>query len=553
MKRIISLIGMLACAGSSCFAQVGQSQIPASFFGIHIATLPSIFPLKITYGNYRNLASGQAWWHLNTCNPPHSPRDCQSNPVANSSFNFDTLDVILAHVKNAGANDVFFTLSGTPTWAAAYTPPQGTCTLPPAGCILPPDINPDGSGTNAVWDNWVEHIATHVNDPTYLQTHAHVKYWEPWNEVFSDHLISFCCSVQSSLGTYAQHLRLTEDTRCLIVGTGTVHNYPSAGSATPCSSYLASHGYSAIDPGAQIVLSSMAPGGAGSQELRFVQNFLYCNNNPKRDLGSTTSCTWSGGRNWMSAAVDIINFHLYIDKEQPEADLPIGSANNWVGAIKGILSAEDRSKPLWNGEGGCGTPASRNPRHIWGDSYANAAFVIRYAALLWSAGVTENFWFVYNNQPVPWSPLADAGTLLPAGTAFNAAYQWLVGSTPAANPFCSNEGTIWTCPLIEANGKPAELVWDSQYAPGGTTAPRDCSTAPEPTICGSTTYTVPAVYSADWIDMTGASHPSSPTLTIGAVPILLEGSSQANVRERVKPPLQRPLRERAKPPVQRPI
>jgi hypothetical protein len=68
----------------------------------------------------------------------------------------------------------------------------------------------------------------------------------------------------------------------------------------------------------------------------------------------------------MSAAVDIINFHLYIDNEQPEEDLPNGSANVWIGTIKGILSAADSSKPLWNGEGSCATPTL--PGQIWKDN-----------------------------------------------------------------------------------------------------------------------------------------------------------------------------------------
>jgi len=227
MKRIASFVYMLAIASLLRFPQVSRAQIPASYFGIHISN-PGGFPLKVKYANFRNLGSGQAWWRLNTCNAPHTSADCKFNPAANSSFNFGTLDAILTEIKTAGVNDILFTLANTPAWAASYTPPRGTCTVPPASCILPPDINPDGSGANAIWDNWVEHIAAHVNNPTWLQTHAHVKYWEPWNEVFSDLTISGCCAAQSSTGTYAQHLRLTEDTRCLIVGTGTIHNYPSA-------------------------------------------------------------------------------------------------------------------------------------------------------------------------------------------------------------------------------------------------------------------------------------------------------------------------------------
>ena len=500
------------------------SGIPATFFGLHVANVDSDFPLQVSFGGWRNLSSKQVWADINTCNVLSS--ECQSDPAANSSFDFSTLDNVLAQAKTAGVSEILFTLSFTPAWAAAVTPSQSTCTIPPSGCILPPDINPDGSGVNAVWDNWVENIAAHVNNPAWLQTHAHIRYWEPWNEVFSDLTINVCCAPQSTTATYAQLLRLTEDTRCVIAGTGTIHNYPAAGGSTPCSSYLASHGYSIIDSSAQIVLPSMGGmnGSDVAQWVTFMQNFLYCSANPAKDLnsGSATSCTWGGGLNWMSAAVDIINWHLYVQEEEPEADLPIGSANNWVGSIDGALSPADLAKPLWSGEGSCGTPPSFNPNHIWGDDYSMAGFVARFSALLWSAGVTSSFWFEYDLTPIPYCPLWNGSSLTPAGVAWNVTYSWLLGATPVSSPFCSNVGTVWTCPFTEANGAPAELVWDAQFGPGGTTAPSDCTLATNPVICGNTPYAVPAQYTNDWVDLSGTVHPFQSPVTVGAQPILLE-------------------------------
>jgi len=527
VEKIIFLIG-LVLGSALWFPQVCPAQIPASYFGIHIGAGP--FPLKIKYGSFRNLASRQTWVNINICSSPHSFSECQSDPAANSSFNFSALDAILAQVKAAGVDDALFTLSYTPPWAVASLPARGTCTIPPATCILPPDINPDGSGVNAVWDNWVENMAAHVNNPTWLQTHAHVKYWEPWNEVFSDLLINGCCKPQSITATYAQLLRLTEDTRCVIAGTGTIHNYPAAGRETACSVYLSARKYSPIDRSAQIVFPSQSPPSVyhphPDGDLAVAQNLLYCNDNPRNDLGSTTSCTWSGGQDWMSAAIDIIAVHFYVDEEQPETALPIGSLHNWVRSIQDILSAADKSKPLWNGEGSCGTPPLRNPRHIWADDYSMAGFVPRYAALLWSAGVTRNYWFMYDTTQIPYCPLWNGSSLTPAGIAWNTTYDWLVGAKPVNTPFCSNAGSAWTCALIEANGRPAELVWDAQFGPGGATGPAECDSVQVPTICGSTTYKVPALYSADWVDITGTSHPFSSTVTIGAVPILLEGGQR---------------------------
>jgi hypothetical protein len=67
-------------------------------------------------------------------------------------------------------------------------------------------------------------------------------------------------------------------------------------------------------------------------------------------------------------------------------------------------------------------------------------------------------------------------------------------------------------------------VWDSQYGPGGTTPPSNCSAFAQPSICGSTSYTVPAVYqNGDWVDSGGTTHVYVSPVTIGAAPILLEG------------------------------
>src|ERR1035441_3929441 len=87
------------------------------------------------------------------------------------------------------------------------------------------------AGTSAIWKAWIRAIATHANNPTYLQTHAHIKYWEIWNEPDA----SFYWA-----GTFAQLARLTEDANCIITGRGMIHESGN-GTATPCTA-------TAIDP-----------------------------------------------------------------------------------------------------------------------------------------------------------------------------------------------------------------------------------------------------------------------------------------------------------------
>ena len=140
-----------------------------------------------------------------------------------------------------------------------------------------------------------------------------------------------------------------------------------------------------------------------------------------------------------------------------------------------------------------------------------------------------NWWNAYNCC----GTLYSNGSLTPEGVAYDTTFDWLVGSTPATNPFCTaspnpNTGnnTIYSCALM-MNGAPAQLVWDSEFGPGGSYgAPyANCSTSPNPTTCGNTTYSVPSGFNG-WYDINYSVDGTRNTITsgqatIGAVPILL--------------------------------
>jgi hypothetical protein len=498
------------------------SGIPASFFGMHVNKAAS-FPLQVSYGSFRDWDINASSWQTTSSCVGHTNVECQANPNL-VTYTWTNLDQNLSNANSAGIKDgVLYTLSRTPLWASSN--PTGTgCLYGNGTCYPPVDMNADGScsGTNstcAIWDNWVTSISNHVNNSTYRQTHAHVQIWEAQNEIHCDSTINggaSCGGTGGTKATWAELLRMNEDTRCILKGVGTIHNYPTAGNSASCSSYLSTLGQTAIDVNALVTTNSDSPAPFFSQ--RITQNYLYCNNNPSEDLngGTSTSCTWSGGLNWGSSSVDIINFHFYITNEQPENDLPNNSTNHWISSIDSWLTSTDKAKPLINGEGSCGQPNAG--LHIWNDNYSMAGYVSRYLALLWSAGINQSFYYSYDGSCVLWN----GSGLTPAGTGWNSTYNWLAGATPVNSPFCSNAGTIWTCPFIGANGKPAELVWDSQFGPGGTTASANCASATNLLICGDTAYTVPTVYQQDWVDIKGNVHPFQLTVTVGAVPILLE-------------------------------
>ena len=490
--------------------------IPASFWGL-IINHSLADTLQVPYGEYRGWDAGGAQWpSVEICKAASANPD---DPCFDWTTNFD---IQMADLFAAGVNDVMYTMSRTPQWgvdlASDPTGLDGTdCNYYQAGsselanapgqCLLPVDLNADGSGTDQIWKNWITAIAAHVNNPTYLQSHAHIKYWEPWNEWFRGSIIlpnyvtgngQVPPTGVSYAGTYAQMVRLVEDMRCVITGKGTIHNFPSAGKSTPCSA-------TPIDANALIV----SPDGAANTPgpINVTQNFLYCNGTGSATPASGSYCTTG---NAGSQAVDIINFHLPAGTITPETVV-----NTYIPNARARLQAADLNKPMINGEGSWNIPGS--PGNLWSDHYAQAGFVPRFFALYWSAGLTMNIWNSYDTDDGELFNSYIGKLNQPAATSWTLTYNTLVGATPIHTPFCSNNGTVYTCDFTKADGAAAELVWDAQYG-------QNCSQMANPIICGSTNYSVPTQFNQDWVDVTGAVHDSVATVTIGANPILLEGN-----------------------------
>jgi hypothetical protein len=466
--------------------------------------------VQVPYGEFRGWDDGNQWPSMEIC-------EAASGDPSDACFSWTLFDTQMANLFAAGINDVMYTMSRTPRWGVDLssdpTGLNGTdCNYYQAGssdpsqapgqCLTPVDLNADGSGTDQIWKNWISAVAAHVNNPTYLQTHARIKYWEPWNEFFRSPIIlpwftrnsNGVPTSTSFNGTYAQMVRLTEDMRCVITGKGTIHNYPSAGSSTPCSA-------TPIDVNALIVSPDSAAYSQGP--LDALQNFLYCNGTGTNAPQPGSNCTTG---NAGSQAVDIINLHLAAGTVTPET-----VANIYIPNARAILQSVDLAKPMINGEGSWDSAAG----DLWSDPYAQAGFVPRYFALYWSAGLTMNMWYAYDTAGELFN--SSTGKLnQPAATSWTLTYEALVGATPVHAPFCSNNGTVYTCDFTEANGTAAELVWDAQYG-------QNCSQMADPVICGSTTYSVPTQFNKDWTDVTDTVHPAAGTVKIGGNPILLEG------------------------------
>ena len=407
------------------------------------------------------------------------PLQWPSINTAPGVFDFSNLDADLALAYTKGTLEGMYTLARTPPWATS-SPTDTSCsyvTVPQGGgngeCDAPSDLAVDGSGTDAIWKAWITAIATHANDSTYLQSHAHIHYWEVWNE--PDAKIFWA-------GSIAQLARLVEDANCIITGRGVVHDHGD-GSATPCTA-------TPIDPTAVIVMPS---GNTGQIPFVYAQNELYCSANP---TGYQAPCP--NPPDAIAAAVDVINFHMKPGNESGNACPPpmpcdVETAMTfYVTTVKNILKPAERAKPLWDGEADYATAGFTG---AYTDPDLAASFMPRFYLMDWSLGISGVDWY---SQPTQAAIVS---------TSYQQTYTWLVGSS-LTSP-CVADGTIWSC-TIAKSGKSYLVLWDTAQ----TCASGSCTTASYTVAAGWTTYQ----------DMTTASAPapiSNRTVSLGIKPIVL--------------------------------
>ena len=426
-------------AGSATVTVDTSASRNAALFGLHVRSLSTPWP-TIGFNGIRLWDTATRWAQI------------EKSPGV---YDFSTLDSMLAEAYSHDVTTVIYTFGQVPQWASS-NPTDSVCDYASwaggGGCDLPTDINPDGSGTNQSWINFVTALAHHVNDPTYLQTHAHIQYWETWNEVFRNTVVTtFPWKIISLRATYAQMVRMSEDLRCIVTGTGSVNGNPCT--APP------------IDATAKI----LSPSGYGSPccglENTF-QNFLYCNGTGKNAPLPGSYCT-TGSRG--SAVVDIINSHFYTGIFQPE-----NLAKN-VKDYKALLSPTDLAKPLWSDEDGWGQDS------VVPDPDTQASWVARYYLIGWSSGISQMYWYAYDSNEFGtlWTL---GGGLNKAGVAYGQTYNWIADS--ALTTPCSARGTVWTCGLTLANGNAAEAIWDTSQ----TCAEGNCTTSNQSVSSAWTNY-----------------------------------------------------------------
>lgn len=414
-------------------------EIPLTFFGLHMDYPNAPWP-NISFGAQRFWDSDIQWAQINT---------------APGVFDWTLADT---RVNTALANhvDILYDLARTPPWAQCAGNDKGcgsgegdaVCgfNLPgqggPGQCFPPADLKVDGTGTDQHYIDWVTALASRYK--------GEIKYYEIWNEPTAPIVWQ---------GTTAQLVRMSQDARCIIIGTG-------------CSS-LSTYTRKAIDPSAQITTPAYVTD-TGINVATAMSSFLA-----------------AGGGQY----VDVISYHGYVQWPQAPEDAITDAA-----PLQNVLAAANQQgKPLISSEGGFGAKVTIT------DPDQEAAWIARFEILMQSVGVARSYWYAWDGATTPfWSE--STGTLI-GGTTYNEMTNWLVGAT-LCSP-CVAAGTVWQCGYTRPGGYQAIAVWDSSQS---------CNEG----SCTTSSFTLPAGYDY-FLDLAGVkAKTTGSTVRIGIKPILLE-------------------------------
>lgn len=188
---VLVLFLALPCLGKISQAQnTPSTTVPSTYFGMTFnkgADAASPLPQPVTEGMLRIWDSGAGWSTIET---------------ANGTYNWTPLETLLKNAYDDGMTTAIYTMSRTPQWAldlvnnCTSNPNQPACDTTcnyydtggvttgagaPGQCYPPSDINPDGTGTDAMWKAWVTALGQEATTLCNEGGYACIKYFEIWN------------------------------------------------------------------------------------------------------------------------------------------------------------------------------------------------------------------------------------------------------------------------------------------------------------------------------------------------------------------------------------
>jgi hypothetical protein len=345
IASFILLIAVCAVVPSAS-AQTPSGTVPPQFFGMH-TTKSTIWP-TVPFGAFRLWDTQTNWYQL-----------CTSS----GNCDFTNLDKWIDAANAHGIKDIVYTFGKTPQWASS-APNDTKCNVLPGSCDAPSDVNPDGTGTDQMWKDFVRAIATHVG--------TRVQYWEIWNEPHNYFYWS---------GTYAQLVRMGTDARNIILSIN-----PNAKILSPSGMPKWMSGYLAAGGGKTFDIANLHtyPGSQGPEYA------LTLINNEKSALsayGQQGKPLWADEASWGRNSL------------APTATIQAGDVArmyllHWSAGVKRLYWyswSNSGFGTLWTSTGGtdqAGTAYGQIYKWLVG---ATMSTPCRANASTWTCGVTRNY------------------------------------------------------------------------------------------------------------------------------------------------------------------
>jgi uncharacterized repeat protein (TIGR01451 family) len=201
--------------------------ISSAFFGMTVQNIPAApWPttLGIPFTGFRTLGVEVKWSDIEpTC-------DGGSDPT-NSCYTWSNFDYWM-NLALSNGQDILYVVYWTPAWASS-NPNDTNCAhgfFTAGGCDPPNDLNPDGTGTDQHFIDFLTALMQHTGA-------GKIKYWGLWNEPNI---------IDEWTGTNAQLLRLGQDLRSTVLAAdpNTLFLTPAyvGSAASRLATYLASGG-----------------------------------------------------------------------------------------------------------------------------------------------------------------------------------------------------------------------------------------------------------------------------------------------------------------------
>lgn len=304
-------------------------------------------------------------------------------------YNWDVLDRVVANAEAVGAEQIVYVLGSTPLWAAKYPQASFPYYYGPGTASMPTNIED--------WKTWVRAVATRYK--------GRITAYQPWNE--------------ANLQAFFYN--------------GGADSAPAMAELTKAAQEV----IAAVDPRAEFTTASSTV----IQTKNFTKKSWFAR--------------YAKALRSRGIKPDSIAVHLYPWLKKGPGNGTLEQREQGLGLAKKVLKKNGYSKlPIWDTEMNYGNQRPSNPwPKVKFSQKKGAAYLAQTYLFSLTNGVSEVYWYGWDDFGLGIWPTSKSGRVLQPGEAYNTLNRWLPG---AKNGGCTPFGSISTCRI--KRGKKVQYI-----------------------------------------------------------------------------------------------